>query len=133
MPPKKNQNKVQKKTNKVQKKTKKEYTDSRSYDALLNKIGKKTPLFIWFYGNWCGHCKIMEQDWVNLSKMVKEEKDKKLITTVQLIRIESKYLDSRAQVNAYPTLRLYKDGKISNEYLGERTSSSMLSYLKQKL
>ena len=126
MPPKKNQNKVQKKPNKVQKK---EYTDSRSYDALLNKIGKKTPLFIWFYGNWCGHCKIMEQDWVKLSKFVSEEKSKKSLKTVQLIRIESKYLDSRAQVNAYPTLRLYKDGKLYDEYLGERTSSLMLSLI----
>lgn len=112
---------------------KKEYTDSRSYDALLNKIAKKIPLFIWYYGDWCGHCKIMEQDWVELANSVSGEKKNKTMKTVQLVRIESRYLDGRAEVSAYPTLRLYKEGKIYDEYLGERTASSMLSYLKRKL
>ena len=131
MPPKQKDKKTNSKKKIVRKA--KNYIDSKSSSSVQNKIDKKIPLFVWFYADWCGHCTIMKQEWVQLAKKVADEKNRKTLKTVQLVRIESQYIDEKYHVSAYPTLRLYKHGKIHGEYLGDRDMESMIAYLRNEL
>ena len=42
-------------------------TDSKNLNRL-NSVLPKKDFFLWFYADWCGHCKTMEPEWEKLVK-----------------------------------------------------------------
>jgi thiol-disulfide isomerase/thioredoxin len=43
-------------------------TDSRNLNKLNSLLPKK-DFFLWFYADWCGHCKTVEPEWKKLVKL----------------------------------------------------------------
>ena len=34
----------------------------------VQKMKQNSDVFVWYYADWCGHCKMMADDWENLVK-----------------------------------------------------------------
>ena len=122
-------------------------TNSRNLNKL-NSVLPKKDFFLWFYADWCGHCRSMEDEWkklvktcgkkYNLAKVRDDQKD-------QLIN------NLGNTVQGFPTLgatNLKKSGNnngnnsgynndnnnsMFNTYQGPRTSSDFLNFIKQNL
>ena len=82
-----------------------------------------SPKLVWFYADWCGHCKKMLEDWDKLAlgegsgKMIK-------INVGEQGNSEQEHIASQYNVTAYPTI-LVINGSEFEEFEGERNYSGL--------
>ena len=94
----------------------------------FNTEHKKGVWFVWFYAEWCGHCRDMHHDW--------EELTNNNTHNVNLAKIEHDYVsgvENNPPVQGYPTIVLYKNGKVVGIYQGERKQEAFNNYLSNNL
>ena len=92
---------------------------------LLNNKVKNNSWMIWFYADWCGHCQVMKEEWDKLTNKCKN-------TSLNMAKVNDQYISNlnfNPEINGYPTIKLYKDGKNDEDYGGERTSEAMFDFL----
>ncbi|MET0637125.1 MAG: thioredoxin [Chitinophagaceae bacterium] len=95
-------------------------------ETFQELINGDTPVLVDFYADWCGPCKAMEPTIKEVAK-----------TTTGKVRVIKLDIDRNQptantyQVNAVPTLILFKNGKVLWRNPGMIDKSSLLSVLKQ--
>lgn len=100
-----------------------EVTNDSNLHAFNNNY-KKGVWFVWFYAEWCGHCKSMEEPWDNLKN--------NNVNKVSLAKVRDDYipkLEHAPPVQGYPTIMLYKNGEVAGLYQGQRTEDGFNNYL----
>lgn len=82
--------------------------------------------FVWYYAEWCGHCKNMKGEWDVLTKSPPKG--------INIASVESKSLpkmNNAPNVMGYPTIKLYDNGQEVEDYEGERTSQGFNNFLSE--
>ncbi|KAF7992883.1 hypothetical protein HCN44_005227 [Aphidius gifuensis] len=109
--------------------------DDDSVQSVLTLTGEsfehgiiKGITLVKFFAPWCGHCKRLASTW--------EELGKKFITNdnVHIVKIDctlqvNKQLCDEQEVEGFPTLFLYKNGKKISEYNGSRTLDDLYEFI----
>lgn len=95
-------------------------------DASFEKTIKSGVTFVKFLAPWCAHCKRLAPIWDALGTKT-HGIDKLRIAKVDCGQFET--LCNEHKVDGYPTLVLYKDGKLVTEYEGERTLDEMYNFV----
>jgi len=93
-----------------------------SFQDLLN--GSPVPVLVDFYATWCGPCQMMAP----ILEMVNNEMDGRL----QVVKIDTdKYpqLASQYQIQALPTLVLFKNGQPVNRIEGVLQAPQLTRWL----
>jgi len=81
------------------------------------------PKLVWFYAEWCGHCKTMLSDWDTLAQA--EGKDKMIkINVGEQSNSQQENIAKEYGVSSYPTIMTI-DGATKNEYTGDRSISGL--------
>ena len=96
--------------------------------AKYNNNQKNGVWFVWFYAEWCGHCRDMEEPW---KKLAENNHNK-----VNLAKVRDDYiprLNDSPLVQGYPTIILYKNGKPVDTYQGERSEEGFNNYLNENV
>lgn len=83
--------------------------------------------FVKFYAPWCGHCQKLQPTWEQLAT----ETLGVVIAKVDCTSPDNKEICIDQQVEGYPTLFLYKNGKRQNEYEGSRSLPELQAYVKK--
>jgi thiol-disulfide isomerase/thioredoxin len=119
-------------------------TDTRNLNKL-NSVLPKKDFFLWFYADWCGHCKTMEPEW---KKLVKKCGNKYNLARVRDDQKDQLINNLGQNVQGFPTLGSTNNsggnsgnnsgnsGNNSgnfNTYSGARTSDDFMEYIKQNL
>jgi len=86
------------------------------------------PTMVLFYAPWCGHCKSMKPEYERLREKYKKNPNKNV---VMINCDDHKEFASKAGVQGFPTLRLYKNPKDDKyvDYEGPRTAEAIETYL----
>ena len=90
----------------------------------FNDNHRRGVWFVWFYADWCGHCHQMKEPWNHF--------EKSNVHNINLAKIRDDYVpkvNSNPSIQGWPTILLYKDGKVVDMYQGERTPEAFNSYL----
>ncbi|ALC48885.1 prtp [Drosophila busckii] len=87
--------------------------------------------FIKFYAPWCGHCQKLQPTWEQLATDQIATDSGIVIAKVDCTATENKQICITQQVEGYPTLFLYKNGKRQNEYEGSRSLPELQAYVKK--
>nr|QBK87230.1 MAG: thioredoxin [Marseillevirus LCMAC201] len=94
-------------------------------------LKNKRCAFILFFADWCGHCRDLKPEYIKFA-------DTALFMRVHAIDTESesslmKRFDDKSpiQIEGFPTIYIYRDGKPYKEYKGPRTWQGMLAEAKK--
>ena len=97
-----------------------------SFQEMLE--GSDKPTLVDFYAVWCGPCQIM----ANVLQQVKGQ----LQDQLQIVKIDTdKYpaLASQYQIQALPTMVLFKDGQVIDRIEGAMTADKLVARLQPNL
>ena len=98
----------------------------------FNNTVKKGKMMVVFVANWCGHCQHLKPIWHKMERALKKAK------CVNNGIIGMIYSDYRERVNVsnncngYPTIKMYKDGKVLNDWNGDWTTDGVLEKTAKK-
>lgn len=96
-------------------------------DAFKLSI-KKGLSFVKFFAPWCGHCKRLAPTWDELNKKFIAN-DNVNILKVDCTLEASKQLCNEQEIEGFPTLYLYRDGRKITEYNGSRNLDDLYEYV----
>lgn len=88
--------------------------------------------FVKFFAPWCGHCKRLAPTWEELGKKFFGN-DNVNIVKVDCTLDASKQLCSEQEVDGFPTLYLYRDGRKVSEYNGSRNLEDLYDFVMNHL
>lgn len=98
----------------------------------FNNNVKKGPWLVWFYADWCGHCKMMKPEWKKLEKRCASD------PRLNVAKVSDEMKDNipeemNQNIQGYPTVRMFNNGKMMSEYSGERNNNAFLDFLLNKI
>lgn len=96
-----------------------------SFDELLSG---SVPVLVDFYANWCGPCQMMAP--------IVEQVNTQMQQRLRVVKIDTdKYpqLASQHQINALPTLVLFKQGKAVDRIEGVMPAEALIQRLQKML
>ena len=99
-------------------------------EAFEAEVAKNQVMMVKFFAQWCGHCKALAPDYIQLAKDVAEKGLPCVVAEVdgeKLTATKEKY-----KIAGYPTIKVFKNGKVM-EYGGERSVESMLEFITEKV
>lgn len=86
------------------------------------KNRKTGTWMVWYYAEWCGHCKNMEEDW---DKLVSKK------ININFVKIEDSMissLDYEPEVFGYPTIIIMKNGEKVDTFESNRIFENLYEY-----
>ena len=102
--------------------------DDANFDEHVMK--SKDAWFVEFYAPWCGHCKKLEPEWINVATQLKG-----LVKVAKVDATTSPNVAQRFGVSGYPSIKFFPAGFSSDaniiEYGGARDASSMTEWAKE--
>jgi putative thioredoxin len=104
-----------------------EVTDA-SFEKEVIERSKKIPVLVDFWAGWCGPCMMLKP---TLEKLSKEFEGKMILAKVDVQENQEKAGDF--EVMSIPSVKLFKDGKITDEFVGVQPEEMLRKWLKQKL
>ncbi|KAF9300308.1 protein disulfide-isomerase precursor [Mortierella antarctica] len=93
---------------------------------FLDHTANKDLVMINFHTSWCNNCQSLEPEFEKAAKEVAEEN---IIMAKMNCETHEELCKDHA-VSAYPTLKVYKQGKVT-EYTGSRKSDDLVSYMRK--
>lgn len=102
-------------------------TNSNSYDAdVINQSG---TVFVDFYADWCGPCKLTEPIIEGLST----DPQYKDVKFVKVDVDANNDIASRYGIMSIPTFIIFKDGKVVSQFVGARDKDGFEKEIKLAL
>jgi len=103
--------------------------DDTNFDAW---IGQHHFTFVNFFAPWCIWCQRLEPVWEAFAERIEQEQLPMSIVKVDCV--ENSQLCQSQRIQAFPTLRLFKDGKLQPpDFRSDRTVDAMLAFAKDRL
>ncbi len=95
-------------------------------------VSKAKVAFIKFFAPWCGHCKRLAPTWEKLGDKFADV-DGVVIAKVDCTSDDNvnKDLCNKHEVNGFPTLNLYKNGKKVEEFNGKRELDDLVAFVEK--
>ncbi|MFQ5573771.1 MAG: thioredoxin [Nitrosopumilaceae archaeon] len=91
-------------------------------------INSEKPVFVDFWAEWCGPCRIVSPTVEELSK---DYNDK--VNFVKVNVDENNELASKYNIFSIPTLAIFRDGKIIAQTAGAASKESLRTYIDKHL
>jgi len=93
-----------------------------NFDETVNK---QPIMLVEFFAPWCGHCKKLKPEYEQAARLLKPEG----IPLATVDATVEKDIAKKYDVTGYPTLKIFRNGKVS-EFKGGRTSHDIVSTMK---
>lgn len=100
----------------------------------IHKLLKEKICLIGVFSKLCIHCNQMKHQWKFLKKKLKNKKCNGLLLEIdsqQLNYID--YSSLNKSINGFPSIMIFKNGKLVKEYNGNRTQKDMFKFFKPYL
>jgi len=106
-----------------------ETTDENFEDKVIEK-SKQIPVLVDFWASWCGPCMMLKPI---LEKISNSEKFKNKFILAKCNVEENQNISSEYGIMSIPAVKLFKEGKIVDEFIGAQPESKITEWLEQVL
>lgn len=93
------------------------------------RVAESETTLVMFYAPWCGHCKKLKPEYAKAAELVRGEDPPIALAKVDCTE-GGKETCNKFSVSGYPTLKIFKNGEVSQEYSGPREASGIAKYMK---
>ncbi|XP_011159540.1 thioredoxin domain-containing protein 5 homolog [Solenopsis invicta] len=104
---------------------------SLTADSFQQGIEKGVS-FVKFFAPWCGHCKRLAPTWEELGKKFFGNENVNIVKVDCTLDV-SKLLCNEQEVDGFPTLYLYRNGRKISEYNGSRNLDDLYDFVMNHL
>jgi len=104
-----------------------EVNDANFEKEVIQK-SKTTPVLVDFWASWCGPCMMLKP---TLEKLAKEYNGKFILA--KAATDENANAAAEYGVMSIPSVKLFKDGEIVDEFVGAQPEAIIKQWLNQKL
>jgi protein disulfide-isomerase A1 len=84
-------------------------------------------ILVEFYAPWCGHCKALQPEYDAAATKLKGQ-----IVVAKIDCDANRGAAEKNEIQGFPTIKLFKNGKAYKEYEGERTATAIVNWVKKK-
>jgi putative thioredoxin len=100
--------------------------DSASFQALVIDGSRRVPVLVDFWAEWCGPCRTLAPV---LEKLADEFQGRFLVVKVDTDREQE--VASQFGIRSLPTVKLFKDGVVVDEFMGAQPESRVRALLER--
>jgi len=104
-----------------------EVKDENFQEKVIEQ-SKKIPVVVDFWARWCGPCRMLDPV---LNKLAEEYKGKFILAKIDIE--EGKETSSKYGVMSIPNVKIFKDGKVVDEFAGALPESGVREWLDKNL
>lgn len=105
-----------------------ELTDA-SFEPELENMG---TTLVMFYAPWCGHCKRLKPEFEKAGSILRDNDPPVYLAKVDCTE-GGKDTCGKFSVSGYPTLKIFRDGELSQDYSGPREANGIVKYMKSQV
>ncbi len=102
-------------------------TDSNFKEKVIER-SKDVPVIVDFWASWCGPCLMLKPI---MDKLASEYKDK--VDIVKLSVEENQQTASEYGIMSIPAVKMFKGGKVVDEFLGARPEQDVREWIDSNL
>jgi len=103
-------------------------TSDNSFDKDVIQASKKTPIVVDFWASWCGPCRMLGPI---LEKLADEYNGKIIVAKLSVEENEGK--PQEYEVMSIPAVKMFKDGKVVDEFIGAIPESRVREFIDRNL
>lgn len=97
-----------------------------------SKLADHETTLVMFYAPWCGHCKRLKPEYAKAAELLKDDENKIALAKVDCTEA-GKETCNKFSVSGYPTLKIFKNGEVSQEYNGPREAAGIVKYMRAQV
>merc|ERR1712038_328295 len=99
------------------------------FDATLEE---HDTALVMFYAPWCGHCKRLKPEFEKAATALKANDPPVALAKVDCTE-DGKDTCGRFQVSGYPTVKIFRNGELSQDYNGPREANGIVKYMRAQV
>ena len=102
--------------------------NDNSFNEMVIEQSKKVPIVVDFWATWCMPCLMLSPA---LEKFAEEYKGKFILAKVNVD--EARTAAQKYGIMSIPNVKMFKDGKVADEFIGAIPESQVKEWLDKKL
>ncbi|EDV56416.1 protein disulfide-isomerase A3 [Drosophila erecta] len=101
-------------------------------DDFATTLKQHETTLVMFYAPWCGHCKRLKPEYAKAAELVKDDDPPIKLAKVDCTEA-GKETCSKYSVSGYPTLKIFRQDEVSQDYNGPREASGIAKYMRAQV